>query len=98
MQSENGIERKLVGFEITDKTVTRPKESHLVIRDGTITGRVTSIVFSPNLDKIIGLAYVAPDQAEPGTTIEIKGVGGTMVSAEVVKLPFYDPDNLRQEM
>ena len=98
MQEENGITRKLVGFEITDKTITRPKEAHLVIRDGTITGRITSVAYSPVLEKIVGLAYVAPDQDAPGSTIEIKGVGGVMVSATVVKLPFYDPDNQRQEM
>jgi sarcosine oxidase subunit alpha len=98
MQASKGLARKLVGFEITDRTVERPKECHLVIREQTITGRVTSIVDSPNLGKIIGLAYVAPDQGEPGHQIDIKVDGGKMVTATVVKLPFYDPDGARQEM
>ena len=97
MQADKGLGRKLVGFEITDKEAARPKECHLVIREGAITGRVTSIAYSPNLNKVIGLAYVAPDQGEPGQRIEIKVDGGRMVTAKVAALPFFDPDGARQE-
>ena len=98
IQEASGLTRKLVGFEISDSEITQPKECHLVIRGNTITGRVTSVVRSPTLGKVIGLAYVAPDQAEPGSKIGIKVDGGEMVQAKVVKLPFYDPDGERQEM
>ena len=98
IQEASGLTRKLVGFEIADPEITQPKECHLVIRGNTITGRVTSVVRSPTLGRVIGLAYVAPDQAEPGNKIDIKVDGGEMVQAEVVKLPFYDPDGERQEM
>jgi sarcosine oxidase subunit alpha len=47
---------------------------------------------------VIGLAYVAPDQAVPGTSFDIKIAGGRLLQAKVVKLPFYDPDNKRQEI
>ena len=47
---------------------------------------------------MIGLAYVAPDQSEPGTAIAIRVGGGRMVAATVVPSPFYDPDNARQEL
>ena len=79
MQAEKGLTRRLVGFEMPGVGVEQPKECHLVIRDGEITGRVTSVAYSPNLDRIIGLAYVAPDQGEPGTGIEIRVDGGRMV-------------------
>ncbi|MDP6474199.1 MAG: 2Fe-2S iron-sulfur cluster-binding protein [Alphaproteobacteria bacterium] len=98
IQEAGGLTRKLVGFEISDSDAPRPKECHLVIRGGAITGRVTSITRSPTLGKVIGLAYVAPDQAEPGTEFEIKIDGGAMVRAKTVKLPFYDADGARQEM
>ncbi len=98
IQQANGLERKLVGFTIPGPDAAVPKECHLVIRDGEITGRVTSCAFSPALEKVIGLAYVAPDQAELGTHFEIKIEDGRMVEAEVVPLPFYDPDGKRQEM
>jgi sarcosine oxidase subunit alpha len=98
IQDSGGLKRKLVGFELADSAATQPKECHLVIRGGTITGRVTSIARSAALGKVIGLAYVAPDQAEPGSGFDIKIDGGEMVKAVVVKLPFYDADGARQEM
>lgn len=90
--------RRLVGFEIADPALPMPAECHLVVRDGAITGRVTSVARSPVLDKIIGLAFVAPDQARPDSRILIKTEGGSLVPARVVKPPFYDPDNQRQDM
>jgi sarcosine oxidase subunit alpha len=98
IQQANGLERKLVGFEIANDSVTQPRECHLVIRDGIITGRVTSIAKSPILKKVIGLAYVAPDQSSLGSNFEIKIDNGEMIEATVVDLPFYDPDGARQEI
>ncbi|MFQ5959728.1 MAG: aminomethyltransferase family protein, partial [Alphaproteobacteria bacterium] len=98
IQNANGLTRKLVGFNVVDPDAPVPKECHLVIRDGDITGRVTSCSYSPVLGKTIGLAYVAPDQAEVGSRFDIKIEQGRMVTAEVVPLPFYDPDGQRQEM
>jgi len=98
IQNSRPLTRKLVGFEIADKTVPVPEECHLVIRDGTITGRVTSAVHSPTVDKIVGLAYVAPDQSEPGTSFDIRIGGGRIIQGRVVKLPHFDPDGKRQEM
>ena len=96
MQAAKPLTRKLVGFEMPGTGVEQPKECHLVIREGEITGRVTSVAYSPNLDRVIGLAYVAPDQSEPGHRIEIRVDGGRMVSATIVALPFFDPDGARQ--
>ena len=98
IQMEHGLERKLVGFTIPDPAAPVPDECHLVVRGADILGRVTSIAASPILGKTIGLAYVAPEQAEPGQVFDIKVAGGRLVQAEVVPLPFYDPDNKRQEL
>lgn len=95
---EKGLARQLVGYAVPDRAASVPDEGHLVVRDGEITGRVTSSAWSPVLDRAIGLAYVAPDQAEVGSAITIKAARGRLVEAEVVQLPFYDPDNLRQAM
>ena len=75
-----------------------PKECHLVIRNGDIAGRVTSVTRSPTLNKVVGLAYLPPDLTEPGKRFEIRVDGGVMVRAETVATPFYDPENKRQEM
>lgn len=98
MQETRGITRMLVGFELADPSAPVPEECHLVIRDGTITGRVTSAVRSPALGKVVGLAYVASDQAEVGSSFEIRVDGGRMIEARVVPIPFYDPENKRQEL
>ena len=53
---------------------------------------------SPTLGRVIGLAYVAPDQAEVGQRFQIRIERGEMVEAQVVPVPFYDPYNCRQEL
>jgi sarcosine oxidase subunit alpha len=90
--------RKLVGFTLDDPTLPCPEECHLVIRNGEIVGRVTSAVNSPTVGKVVGLAYVHPDDATPDSKIHIKVDGGRMIEGRVVKLPFYDPEGKRQEM
>src|SRR5438034_11812663 len=52
------------------------------------TGVVTSGTQSPTLAKPIAMAYVAPDDGEPGTILAVE-VREQPVSAEVVPLPFY---------
>ena len=44
--------------------------------------------FSPTLQKPIGMAYVAPAHAAPGTELEVD-VRGRREKGTVVKLPFY---------
>ncbi len=92
-----GLDRLLVGFSLPDEA-SMPLECNLVLRGTEITGRVTSVSRSPSLGKIIGLAFVATDQAEMGSQIDIKLSNGALVSATVVPTPFYDPDNERQEL
>jgi sarcosine oxidase subunit alpha len=74
-----------------------PKECHLVIDNGEIAGRVTSVAWSPSLARHIGLAYVQPERAQAGSRFSIRLTDGSMVTAEVVKTPFYDPENVRQK-
>ena len=93
-----GLKRKLAGFVLKMGAPLVPEESHLVVREGAILGRVTSVARSEAVGQVIGLAYVAPDQANPGTRIAIRAAGGAIVEAEIVKLPFYDPQGQRQEM
>jgi sarcosine oxidase subunit alpha len=92
------LTRKLVGFTLDDPSLPCPEECHLVIRAGEIVGRVTSAAQSPDLGKVVGLAYVHPDDAKPDAKIAIKIDGGRMIEARIVALPFYDPESKRQEM
>ena len=92
------LRRELAGFSMAkDYGGPLPKECNLIIEKGELAGRVTSIGRSPALGCPIGLAYVRPEQKEAGTIIHIKLSDGTLAEAKVVKLPFYDPENLKQK-
>lgn len=98
MQMTKGTTRKLVGFAVSGTDAPTPKDCHLIIRDGEIVGRITSVVQSPTLGKVIGLAFVPPAMSEVGTKFQIRVDGGLMADAQVVATPFYDPENKRQEL
>ncbi|MBR7888399.1 (2Fe-2S)-binding protein [Marinomonas sp. A79] len=94
--------RKLVGFKLSAQS-TRPKEGHIVLAaanqaDCAITGNVTSSEYSSTVGANIGMAFVGIDQQEVGSTFPIRVDNGEIVMAEVVKLPFYDAGNARQEI
>jgi sarcosine oxidase subunit alpha len=91
--------QQLVGFMLpADHQGDAPKECHLVIDQGEIAGRVTSIGWSPSLQRHIGLAYVRPGMDAIGDRFTIRLSDKTLVTAEVVKTPFYDPESLRQKV
>lgn len=92
------LRQKLVGFMLDkDFTGAAPKECHLVIQNGKLAGRITSIAWSPSLQRHIGLVLVSPELSAVGTTLHIRLSGGDMVAAKVVPTPFYDPENLKQK-
>ena len=85
-QKANGVQRKLVGFEITDRGIARD-DQEVVINDQR-AGKVTSGSPAPFLKKNIGFAYVPVEYANVGQEIKID-VRGRLVCAQVVKTPFY---------
>jgi sarcosine oxidase, subunit alpha len=90
--------QSLVAFTLADgRQDLMPKECHLVIHDGQIAGRVTSIAYSEAVGKVIGLAFVTPEKTAVGSQFLIRVDGGALVQASVVKAPFYDPEGLRQK-
>lgn len=91
------LKRKLVGFTLP-KGSLQPLEGHLVLDGPDISGNVTSCEYSQTLGQIIGLAYAGAGQSTPGQQIAIRVEGGVVVQATVVKLPFFDPENTRQEL
>ena len=87
--AERQSETLLVGFEVTGATV--PTEGAVVVLDGgTPAGQVTSARFSPQLEKVIGLAWVPAALASDGAAITISDAGTTL-EAQIVTQPFYDP-------
>lgn len=85
-QKEEGIKRRLIGFEVTDRGIARDGQDVLI--NGQRVGQVTSGSPAPFLKKNIGMAYVPVESAGAGGAIEID-VRGRLVGAEIVPLPFY---------
>jgi aminomethyltransferase len=85
-QKEEGLKRKLVGFEMTDKGIGR--DGFDVYINDEMVGSVTSGSPAPYLKKNIGLAFVPTEFANVGQEIKID-VRGRMLAAEIVPTPFY---------
>ena len=85
-QKEQGVVRRLVGFEMIDRGIAR--HGHPVLLDGKPVGVVTSGTQTPYLKKAIGMAYVPTAMSMPGSQIQID-IRGRTATAQVVPMPFY---------
>jgi aminomethyltransferase len=85
-QRAQGLRRQLAGFEVLGRGIAR--QSHRVLHQGNAVGTVTSGTFSPTLEKALGMAYLPPALAAPGTPVSIE-VRGKELPARVVEMPFY---------
>src|SRR2546423_4403755 len=82
----SGLSRQLVGFKMLDRSI--PRHGYAVVSDGQRVGTVSSGNVSFTLGYNIGMAYVPPALAQPGTRLGVD-IRGTAAPAEVVTLPFY---------
>ncbi len=85
-QKNEGVHRKLVGFEMIEKGIPR-HDYEIKDFSGAIIGKVTSGTQSPSLGKAIGIGYVLTEYAQLDTPIYIK-VRDKLLEAKVVKFPF----------
>ncbi|WP_185264153.1 glycine cleavage system aminomethyltransferase GcvT [Elizabethkingia anophelis] len=85
-QKEEGITRKLVGFEMQEKAIPR-HDYEVVDAEGNVIGKVTSGTMSPMKKIGVGLAYVAKPHFKLGSDIFIR-IRNKDIPAKVVKLPF----------
>ncbi|MBC7903954.1 MAG: glycine cleavage system aminomethyltransferase GcvT, partial [Gemmatimonadaceae bacterium] len=85
-QKTDGITRKLVGFEMVDRGISRHGYE---IKDegGADIGYVTSGTQSPSLGKAIGIGYVSTAFSATDSRIFIK-VRDKLLEAKVTKMPF----------
>ena len=86
-QKEEGVTKKLIAFEISEKGIPR-QGYEIVTKDGTVIGEVTSGTMSPSLKKGIGMGYVTTAYAKRDTEIFIQ-VRKKAIPATIVRLPFY---------
>ncbi len=85
-QREEGVRRRLVGFEVKERGIARDEQDVLI--NSERVGKVTSGSPAPYLNKNIGMGYVPTEFANEGQAIQID-VRGKLVGAEIVKTPFY---------
>ena len=86
---EDGLSRKLVAFELDGKAI--PRHEYKIMSNEQQVGFVTSGMYSPILNKPIGLGYVEIDRTKIGTQLTID-IRGRKFPATIVKPPFYKRD------
>ncbi len=84
---ENGLRRRLVGFEMTGRGIARHGYP-LLDTQGVPVGHCTSGGPSPTLGKSIGLGYVPLASSALGTELLVD-CRGKKIPAQIVKTPFY---------
>src|SRR4030095_12269755 len=92
---EEGLKRKLVGFEVLDRAPAR--DGYPVVIGGTEIGVVTSGSPAPFLKKNIGLAYVPTEHSAVGTELSVV-IRGRNVPARVGETPFYQRNRDRKSV
>lgn len=86
-QKEQGVKKKLIGFEMIDRGIPR-HDYEITDSEGRIIGKVTSGTQSPSLQKAIGMGYIEKGMDKEGTEIFIN-VRNNKIRAKVVKFPFF---------
>jgi aminomethyltransferase len=89
MQKQEGVDRKLRGFEMIDRGIPR-HDYELTDHEGNNIGRVTSGTMSPVLNKGIGMGYVHKAYSAIGTEVYVN-VRNKLLKAKIVKMPFVNP-------
>lgn len=90
LQKENGIKRRLVGFELMERGIARKDYPILDEHDQQI-GRVTSGTMSPLSSRSIGMGYVNIPYNKTGNMIYI-GIRNKKIPATIVKTPFLQTE------
>lgn len=88
-QKENGLSRKLVGFEMVERGIARHGYEVFLTEDaGEPVGQVTSGTQSPTFNKALGMAYLPIEATDIGTEFFV-GIRNRRVPARVIETPFY---------
>ena len=85
-EKNDGLKRKLVGFEMIDRGIAR--HGYPIVDGQDEIGVVTSGTHSPTLKKAIGLAYLPLDKSAQGSEFTVL-IREKETRARVVPTPFY---------
>lgn len=84
---EKGYNKRIIGFEMSERGIPRPHCS-ILSENGETIGVVTSGSYCPYLKKNIGLGYVPKSFPEMNSSIKIE-IRDKSVAANIVPFPFY---------
>lgn len=88
-QKEEGVDRRLVGFEMLDRGIARHGYPVMLSEaEGEQVGVVTSGTQSPTFGKALGMAYLPTEATKIGTEFFVQ-IRKRTAPARVVELPFY---------
>ena len=88
---KNGIKNIFCGFEIDGPPLNEPSDEHIDISNNyNKIGFITSSVFSPRLNKNIGLGYLPVENSKIGYEAKVT-IEALTRKLLVVEKPFYDP-------
>jgi len=83
VRSQGQVNRLLVGLQLD--TANRPANLEVRFGDRTV-GTMTSAVFSPRLQKVVGFAIVRREAAIPGTLVTVDGTPGVVSDVSKVTM------------
>ena len=92
-QKAEGVKRKLTGVKLLERGV--PRAGAVVMIDGKEAGKLCSATFSPSLQAGIGVGYLDRPDLAPGTKCSVV-LHGREMSAETVKVPFFQSPHLKK--
>lgn len=93
LQKQQGVTRRLVGFEVEGKAFPRP--GYKVWCEGRAVDTVRSGTLSPSLGKAIGTTYLPKAASKAGSTFEVE-CRGERLPATVVRKPFWTKGSIRK--
>ena len=96
--SEEGVSQRLVGLKLGGEPITWYNEDFYLVEDvdsGSDLGYVTSAFWSPNLRSNIALAAMPRGYWRRGTPVRVQLPNDGNVDAEIVRVPFFDPNKER---
>ena len=86
-QKTEGVAKKLVGIELTDKAI--PRHGYTVLKDGQPIGEVTTGYHTLSTDKNVCMALIDSQFSALGTEMEIQ-IRKKTFAGKVVKKQFYE--------
>jgi aminomethyltransferase len=81
------LDRTIVGLAIDGAALSANEDIWPVLADGTAVGKLTSLTYSPRLERNIAIGQLPPALAAPGTALSVETWDG-LRSATVTTMPF----------